>query len=82
VPLGGVEGEATIRDIYDLDSWLRGAGHSGENLQLSRAEFWSLCIDELAPVSNCNGTRVLYMPESMSSSTKIRTVAGAPQCAR
>jgi hypothetical protein len=78
VPLGGLEGEATIRDLYDLDSWLRGAGHSGENLRLSRAEFWTLCIDESVPVSNCNGTRVLYMPESISSSTKTRTVAGAP----
>jgi hypothetical protein len=78
VPLGGIEGEATVRDLYDLDSWLRGAGHSGENLRLSRAEFWTLCTDESVPESNCNGTKVLYMLESISSSTKIRTVAGAP----
>jgi hypothetical protein len=77
VPLGGCGGEALVRDLYDLDSWIRGGGRDGDALPDSRAKFWKIALDDMdADRGNLNGTRVLFMPESMSNSNKKRTVAG------
>jgi hypothetical protein len=71
---------ALIRDLYDLDSWLRGTGHGGDSLPDSRAVFWKLSVDEQGGVSvpEEHATRILYMPESPDNSNKVRTVSGAP----
>jgi hypothetical protein len=40
LPLGGLVGAAVIRDLYDLDSWLIGAGGGDASLPAARGELW------------------------------------------
>jgi hypothetical protein len=48
VPLGGVDGEGLVRDLYDLDCWLRGGAVSTFlSLLNSRSSFWKVVRDEL-----------------------------------
>jgi hypothetical protein len=79
LPLGGLVGAAVIRDFYDLDSWLIGAGGGG-SLPVARAELWRACLGGSGSTSgeNSNDTRVHFMPESIHSSSKVRTLSGAP----
>jgi hypothetical protein len=82
VPLGGVEGGGLIRDLYDFDSWLRSSGHGGDALPGARACFWDIVHNKSSaggtPDMTNHGTRTMYMPESLHSSSKIRTVSGSP----
>jgi hypothetical protein len=78
VPLGGVESEATVRDLYDLDAWLRsGLISTMASLPQSRTKFWNVIGRENPePASNNTGERVMYMPESFTVSKKTRLVSG------
>jgi hypothetical protein len=81
VPLGGVRSDGLIRDMYNLDSWLRsGIFNTQLSLPASREFFWGLAgrlCDEKS-VSNIL-ERLLYMPESSCSSNKIRIVSGSAE---
>jgi hypothetical protein len=79
IPLGGIVGEALMRDTYDLDSWLR-SGVAGLMLSLpkSREQFWKIvrkdCVNFLEhPMCE----RVFFLPESIQNSHKVRTVSGS-----
>jgi hypothetical protein len=80
LPLGGLVGAATVRDLYDLDSWLLGAGGGDASLPAARAELWRACLGDDVSIldEKTNLTRVHFMPESIHSSTKVRTLSGAP----
>jgi hypothetical protein len=78
VPLGGIESGNLIRDMYDLDSWLRsGAVSSQLTLPKSRENFWNVVKSENTDDSNpCTAERAFFVPESYKNSHKIRTVSG------
>jgi hypothetical protein len=79
VPVGGVEGEGIMRDIYDLDCWLRnGAVSSCLSLPNTRANFWKVVRDENGSLSSIS-ERVLFLPELYSNSRKIRTISGSAE---
>jgi hypothetical protein len=78
-PLGGIRGEGLIRDLYDLDAWLR-SGIVGTmlSLPLTREKFWEIVKIESGMVSTSNtAERTLFLPETISNSHKIRTVSGS-----
>jgi hypothetical protein len=79
VPLGGVQSDGLIRDLYDLDSWLRsGIISTAASLPASRECFWRLAVEENPVSSSANNMeRALFMPESLTKSSKIRIVSGA-----
>jgi hypothetical protein len=79
VPLGGVEGPGLVRDLYDLDIWLRGSGHDGGSLPDTRTLFWKKLPEpgHVGEGDNSHDSRVLFMPESISVSNKIRFVSGS-----
>jgi hypothetical protein len=78
-PLGGIESEGLIRDMYDLDSWLRrGSVSTLLSLPASRECFWRLVRTENPNLaSECVGERAMFVPESIANSSKIRTVSGS-----
>jgi hypothetical protein len=84
VPLGGIESGNLIRDMYDLDSWLRsGAVSSQLTLPKSRENFWNVIKDENTDHSNsCTAERTFFIPESYKNSHKIRTVSGVTDPSR
>jgi hypothetical protein len=72
-------GEALVRDIYDLDSWLR-SGVAGLMLSLpkSREQFWKIVRKDCVNFSEhpmCE--RVFFLQESIQNSHKVRTVSGS-----
>jgi hypothetical protein len=52
VPLGGCGGEALVRDLYDLDSWIRGGAMMVTRyripVQNSGKLLWMTCIPSVA----------------------------------
>jgi hypothetical protein len=82
VPLGGVWSEALVRDIYDLDSWLRNNAFSNQApFPKSREKFWEIVRAENHDEAAGNsGTKVLFLPVSLENSKKIRTVSGSVDC--
>jgi hypothetical protein len=73
VPLGGIESAGLIRDLYDLDCWLRIS--TGTNVPAACTKLWeSLC----GAGSGKHSDRTLFLPESITSSTKIRTISMRP----
>jgi hypothetical protein len=79
VPLGGIQSDGLIRDLYDLDSWLRsGIISTAASLPASRECFWRLAVEEYPVRSKENNMEhALFMPESLTKSNKIRIVSGA-----
>jgi hypothetical protein len=81
-PLGDVAGPGLIRDLYDLDSWLRSAGTGMPSLPQSRKKFWDILLSrddaDTTPDPGSMGSRILYMPESLKNSARIRTVSHTP----
>jgi hypothetical protein len=77
LPLGGVASPGIIRDMYDVDSWLRaGTVSSSLSLPKTRAAVWqTLCEENGDSVTRSHAERTLYLPESLRESKKIRTVA-------
>jgi hypothetical protein len=77
-PLGGVASESLVRDIFDLDSWLR-SGMAGLMLSLpkSRDQFWKIVRrdSDFSPAQGMS-ERVYFLPESVQNSHKVRTVSG------
>jgi hypothetical protein len=70
VPLGGVEGEGLVRDLYDLDCWLRGGDVSTFlSLPNLRSSFWKVVRDENGALSTTS-ERTLFLPESYNNSKK------------
>jgi hypothetical protein len=79
VPLGGIQSEGLVRDLYDLDSWLR-SGIVGNMLSLSvtREKLWKIIGRECRRwADNATGERSLFMPENYTNSHKIRTISRA-----
>jgi hypothetical protein len=79
-PLGGVDSAGLVRDMYDLDCWLRtGQNSNACSLPLARAKLWEVLKSENTGTNAAHNTdRTLFLPESMQSSTKIRTKSPAP----
>jgi hypothetical protein len=78
VPLGGVDSEGLIRDLYDLDCWLRtGTGTNIPSLPDARIKFWETLCGSNKGTDRHSG-RTMFMPECLTSSTKIRTVSERP----
>jgi hypothetical protein len=76
-PLGGIESEGLIRDLFDLDSWLRsGTVSTLLSLPKSRETFWRVVRRENKELSIKFAERTLFLPESFKSSRKIRTISG------
>jgi hypothetical protein len=76
-PLGGIESEGLIRDLFDLDSWLRsGTVSSLLSLPKARETFWRVVRRENKELTVKFAERTLFMPESFKSSQKIRTISG------
>jgi hypothetical protein len=79
VPLGGIESEGLIRDLYDLDCWLRiSTGTNIPSLPAARAKLWEILSSNNTPAGS-QSDRTLFMPESLASSTKVRTISEKPQ---
>jgi hypothetical protein len=79
LPLGGIRSEGLIRDLYDLDTWLRsGVVGTMLSLPLTREKFWETVRAESSMVSTTNtAERTLFLPETIENSHKIRTVSGS-----
>jgi hypothetical protein len=79
IPLWGIESEGLVRDLYDLDCWLRsGAVSSYLSLPRTREKLWTVIRDECnGLVSALSCERVLFLPESHASSRKIRTISAS-----
>jgi hypothetical protein len=78
-PLGGIESEGLIRDMYDLDAWLRsGVAGTMLSMPISREQFWKIMVDDSMELSVTNThERTLFMPENFTNSHKIRTISGS-----
>jgi hypothetical protein len=78
-PLGGIESDGVVRDLYDLDAWLRsGVVGAMLSLPITREKFWRVVRSESALLANqCTSKRVLFLPENISNSHKIRIIAGS-----
>jgi hypothetical protein len=75
VPLGGVDGEGLVRDLYDLDCWLKsGAVSTFLSLPNSRSSFWKVIRDENGTLATTS-ERTLFLPESYSNSKKIKFIS-------
>jgi hypothetical protein len=77
LPLGGIESSGLIRDLYDLDAWLRnGTSSITVSLPHTRSTLWSELRGDSKEASGCSsGERVLNLPESISSGRKIKTLS-------
>jgi hypothetical protein len=79
VPLGGIESEGLIRDLYDLDCWLRiSTGTNIPSLPAARTKLWEILSASNTPAGP-QTDRTLFLPESLSSSTKVRTISEKPE---
>jgi hypothetical protein len=77
VPLGGIKSANLIRDLYDLDCWLRNSVSNLQALTGSRECFWNIVSQENACTGKTgSGERILFLPESVDKSNRIRTVSG------
>jgi hypothetical protein len=80
VPLGGIASAGLVRDLYDMDSWLRSGVVSNLTcLPASREVLWRTLenANKIAlSIRAANAERVLYMPENFKTSSKIRMVSG------
>jgi hypothetical protein len=78
-PLGGIQPEGLIRDMYDLDAWLRSSIVGAMlSLPLTREKFWQVVrweSERLATASTAE--RTLFLPEAINNSHKIRTISGS-----
>jgi hypothetical protein len=85
VPLGDVAGPGLVRDLYDLDSWLRIAGTGMASLPKSRRKFWDILLSNADTDFDADpgsmGSRVCFIPENLRTSNKIRMVSGTPHAA-
>jgi hypothetical protein len=79
LPLGGVGSPGIIRDMYDIDCWLKsGSVSSSFSLPATRSAVWEVFRDENIIVDQPeinHVDRTLYMPESSTESKKIRTIS-------
>jgi hypothetical protein len=78
-PLGGVRSEGLIRDMYDLDAWLR-SGIVGAMLSLpvTRENFWKVVRAESERLATAStAERTLFLPEAINNSHKMRTISGS-----
>jgi hypothetical protein len=78
-PLGGIRSEGLVRDMYDLDAWLRsGIVGSILSLPLTREKFWQIVrIESERMAAASTAERTLFLPEAINNSHKIRTVSGS-----
>jgi hypothetical protein len=80
VPLGGILSAGLVRDLYDLDSWLRsGVVSNLMSLPASREALWrtlNLSNKVSASVQAANAERVMFMPENIKNSSRIRMISG------
>jgi hypothetical protein len=80
VPLGGVLSAGLVRDLYDLDSWLRsGVVSNLMTLPASREALWrtlTLSNKITASVQAANAERAMFMPENIKNSSRIRMISG------
>jgi hypothetical protein len=74
---GGVTLPRIIRDMFDVDSWLRaGTVSSSFSLPKTRATVWkTLCEENCDSAKRLHLERTLYLPESLQESKKIRTIS-------
>jgi hypothetical protein len=78
VPLGGIESAGLIRDLYDLDCWLRvNTGTNVPSLPAARTKLWEI-LNSSNTGTGTHSDRTLFLPESLTSSNKIRTISGRP----
>jgi hypothetical protein len=77
IPLGGIESDGLVRDLYDLDSWLcSGAVNSYLSLPRTHEKLWHVIRDEnKALTSVICSERIYFLPESYTSSKKIWTIS-------
>jgi hypothetical protein len=80
LPLGGILSAGLVRDLYDLDSWLRsGVVSNLMSLPASREALWrtlNLSNNVSASVQAANAERVMFMPETFKNSSRIRMISG------
>jgi hypothetical protein len=78
VPLGGIESAGLIRDLYDLDCWLRNnTGTNVPSLPAAWAKLWET-LSGSNTGTGMHSDRTLFLPELLMSSTKIRTISERP----
>jgi hypothetical protein len=79
-PLGGMNSEGLIRDLYDLDCWLRSARNTNAaSLPEARAMLWrTLCSENAENLSASGSDRTVFMPESLLNSAKTKVYSAAP----
>jgi hypothetical protein len=78
VPLGGIDTPGLIRDLYDLDCWLRrSVPISAASLPEARRKLWQI-LTESGSGSATGTNRTIFVPESLHSGTKIRTISAPP----
>jgi hypothetical protein len=81
-PLGDVAGLGLIRDLYDLDSWLLNASTGMPSLPQSCKKLWDILLSrdesDRQPDPGAIRSRILYMPENLKNSSRIRTVSHTP----
>jgi hypothetical protein len=72
VPLGGIEDEATLRALFDLDSWIRGTClNPGAQLVGAREVFWKIVSGAgVGGGRACNCGRVYPLPSSPANPRK------------
>jgi hypothetical protein len=78
-PLGGVQSNGLIRDMYDLDSWLRSGNITTmASLPATRECFWRLVSRDSCVASTSNTMeRAMFLQENISNSSKIRVISGS-----
>jgi hypothetical protein len=80
VPLGSVPSAGLVRDLYDLDSWLRsGVVSNLMSLPASREALWRMLEHAnkiMLSVQAANAERVMYMLENIKTSSKIHMISG------
>jgi hypothetical protein len=77
LPLGGIESSGLVRDLYDLDAWLRnGTSSFTVSLPHTRSTLWAELKGSTTEASgSSSGERVLYLPESIGNGRKIKTLS-------
>jgi hypothetical protein len=79
VPLGGIKSAGLIRDLYDLDCWLTvNTGTNVPSLPAARTKLWEI-LNKTNTGTGIHSDRTLFLPESLTSSNRIRTVSGRPR---
>jgi hypothetical protein len=67
VPLGGIESAGLIRDLYDLDCWLRvNTGTNVPSLPAARTKLWET-LNNTNTGTGIHSDRTLFLPESLKS---------------